>query len=89
MINALAFLNILLGLVSFMPCLIVGAMSMDSPQAQESFWAHLVCFMIMSFPLVCWICGGLCYYFKSYLIGLYPIIEAFLFITTLWILSNE
>jgi hypothetical protein len=89
MINVLAFLNVILGLFSFIPCIMAGGMSMDSPQAQESFWAHVVCLMIMSFPLVCWICAGLSYYFKSYLIGLYPIIEAVLFITTLWMLSNE
>jgi hypothetical protein len=87
-INALVLLNILLGLVSFMPCIMAGAMSMDSPQAQESFWAHVICLMIMSFPLVCWACAVLSYYFKSYLIGLYPIIEAILFVTTLWVLSK-
>jgi heme/copper-type cytochrome/quinol oxidase subunit 2 len=88
MINVLAFLNVLLGLFSFIPCLMAGGMSMDSPQAQESFWAHVICLMIMSFPLVCWICAGLSYYFKSWQIGLFPTVEAILFITMLWVFSN-
>ena len=89
MINVLAFFNILLGLFSFIPCLMAGGMSMDSPQAQHSVLAHLVMYILLSFPLVCWICAGLSYYFKSRALGLFPICEAVLFITTLWIFSNE
>jgi hypothetical protein len=88
MVNLLSVFNILLGLFSFMPCLIVGAMSMDSPQAQNDPFAHLVMYILLSFPLVCWVCSGLSYWLKSYLIGLFPIGEAFLFITILWVLSK-
>jgi hypothetical protein len=87
--NALVFFNVLLGLISFMPCLMAGGMSMDSPQAQHSVLAHLVMYILLSFPLVCWICAGLSYYFKSWMLGLFPICEAVLFISTLWRLSNE
>jgi hypothetical protein len=84
----LTFFNIVLGLFSFIPCLMAGAMSMDSPQAQNSTIAHLVMYIFLSFPLVCWICAGLSYYFKSLALGLFPMCEAVLFITTLWILSK-
>jgi len=88
MINILVFLNILLGLFSFIPCLMAGGMSMDSPQAQHSVLAHLVMYILLSFPLVCWVCAGLSYYFKSWQIGLFPTVEAILFITILWVFSN-
>jgi len=84
----LAFLNLIFGVVSFLPCLMAGLMSMDSPQAQHSVLAHLVMYIFLSFPLVCWICAGLSYYFKSWALGLFPICEAVLFISTLWILSK-
>ena len=77
-----------LGLFSFIPCLMAGAMSMDSPQAQHSVLAHLVMYIFLSFPFVCWVCGGLSYYLKSWVLGLLPICEATLFITTLWMLSK-
>ena len=86
--NLLVCLNIVLGLFSFIPCLMAGGMSMDSPQAQHSVLAHLVMYILLSFPLVCWICAGLSYYFKSWLVGLFPVIEAILFVSTLWILSK-
>lgn len=86
--NALVFFNVLLGLISFMPCLMAGGMSMDSPQAQHSIIAHLVMYIFLSFSLVCWICAGLSYYFKSLALGLFPICQAVLIITTLWILSK-
>lgn len=86
--NQLSIFNIILGLFSFIPCLMAGTMSMDSPQAQHSAFAHLVMYIMLSFPLVCWTCAGLCYYFRSWLIGLFPICEAIVFIATLWILSK-
>jgi hypothetical protein len=86
--NFLISLNIVLGLFSFIPCLMAGVMSMDSPQAQHSVVAHLVMYILLSFPLVCWTCAGLSYYFKSWVLGLFPICEAVLFVSTLWILSK-
>lgn len=82
------FLNFLLGLITFMPCLMVGAMSMDSPQAQNDPIAHIVSNIIMSFPLVCWICAALSCFIRSYFIVLFPLIESTLFIFTLWMLSK-
>jgi hypothetical protein len=80
--------NIVLGMFSFIPCLMAGVMSMDSPQAQNDPIAYLVMYIMLSFPLVCWICAGLSYYFKSWMLGLFPICEAVLFIITLWIFSK-
>lgn len=88
LIYALSFWNIVLGLFTITPCL-MGTMVMDSPQAQNDPWAILVCYTFLTFPLVCWICAGLTYWFKSILLGLFPISEAVLFVTTLWMLSNE
>lgn len=87
-VKLLSVFNIVLGLFSFIPCLMAGLMSMDSPQAQHSILAHIMMYIMLSFPLVCWICAGLAYWFKSWLIGLFPISEAVLFIFTLWILSK-
>lgn len=86
-IDALAFLNIVLGLFAVVPCL-MGTMVMDSPQAQHDPWAILVCYIFLSFPIVCWVCAFLTYWFRSLVFGLFPISEAILFVTTLWILSR-
>jgi hypothetical protein len=90
-VNGLAILNIVLvlGLVSFFPCLMAGLMSMDSPQAQNDPVAHLAMYIMLSFPLVCWICAILSYYFRSWIFGLFPMFEAVLFVTILWILSPK
>lgn len=85
-IDALAFLNIALGLFAVVPCL-MGTMVMDSPQAQNDPWAILVCYTFLTFPLVCWVCSFLTYWFKSLLFGLLPISEALLFISTLYVIS--
>lgn len=49
--------NIILALMSAIPCLMAGAMGMDSPQAQASVSAHVVCSLMISFPVVCLVCG--------------------------------
>lgn len=88
LIPILSFLNLILGLVLFIPCLMVGAMSMDSPQAQNDPLAHIVSDIIMSFPLVCWFCAALSCFIRSWIIVFFPIIEAVLFTITLWIFSK-
>lgn len=50
-------LNLLFGAIAVPPCLMAGLMSMDSPQAQHSVGAHIACYSILSFPLVCWACS--------------------------------
>jgi hypothetical protein len=89
-INLLSLFNFLFGIISFIPCLMAGLMSMDSPQAQHSLLAHIMMYIMLSFPLVCWTCSVLPYYFRKYdiYISLFPIVEAALFISTLWILSK-
>lgn len=49
----LGMLNLIVALASALPCLMVGVMSMDSPQAQNSSWAHVTCYCILCFPILC------------------------------------
>lgn len=77
------FINILLAVISFVPCLMAGGMSMDSPQAQKDPIAIALCLIILTFPIVCLICGlalPVLAYFKQYSLGLIlavlPFIEA-------------
>lgn len=79
----LAVFNLVFAVVSFVPCLMGGAMSMDSPQAQKDPLAAVLCITILTFPIVCLLCGlalPVLSYFKQYTIGLIlgflPIIEA-------------
>jgi len=55
--NILGFLTILLGLFSFIPCIIAGAMGMDSPQAQRDPLTIFICYSVLTFPLVSIISG--------------------------------
>jgi hypothetical protein len=86
----LAFLNLIFGVVSFLPCLMAGLMSMDSPQAQDSILAHIIMWIILTFPVVCFVCAAIPRTFNrwSFYIAAFPIIEAVLFIAILWILSK-
>lgn len=84
-------INILLSIVSFIPCLMAGVMSMDSPQAQNSWVAHAVSNTLLTFPLVCLICGIIPSFIISrygLIISVIPICETVLFFLTLYILSN-
>jgi hypothetical protein len=90
-INLLSLFNFLFGIISFLPCLMAGLMSMDSPQAQNSLLAHIIMYIMLSFPLVCWVCSILPYYFPKYdiHISFFPIVEASLFIFILWLLPQK
>lgn len=50
-------INLVLAVISFVPCLMAGGMSMDSPQAQKDPFAITLCILILSFPIVCLLCG--------------------------------
>lgn len=80
-------INLLLGVMGFIPLFMAGVMSMDSPQAQESLFAHIICYTILSFPIVCLICGlisNFCTGRLALIVSMFPIIEAILFITILY-----
>ena len=90
MINLLSSFNIILALISAIPCLMAGAMSMDSPQAQNSVVAHAVAYLILSFPLVSLVCGILPFLFTTKwatAIAVFPIIEVSLFFLVLYTLA--
>jgi hypothetical protein len=72
-INSLSCLNIVLGLFSFIPCVMVGAMSMDSPQAQHDPWAILISNTFLTFPLVSILSGILSLIIKPLAIYILPI----------------
>ena len=88
--KVLCFFNLVLGVVSFLPCLMAGLMSMDSPQAQDSVLAHTIMWIILTFPVVCFVCAAIPRTFNrlSFCIAIFPILEAILFITILWVFSN-
>jgi len=48
----------------------VGVMSMDSPQAQNSTADHMVCYTILSFPVVMMVCGILSAFILNGTLGL-------------------
>lgn len=87
-----SFLNFLLAIISFVPCLIAGAMSMDSPQAQNSWVAHLICYTILSFPLASLACSIIPQFLSGRLaliVSMIPLYEALTFFITLYALSNR
>lgn len=94
-ITLFSILNIFLAVAGFLPCLMVGAMSMDSPQAQESIVAHIICYSIITFPLVCLVCGTVSYFIHKFsssfalLLSLLPITELVSFIGFLYLISKE
>jgi hypothetical protein len=90
LIKVLSFFNLVFGVVGFLPCLMAGLMSMDSPQAQDSMLAHIMMWIILTFPIVCFICSAIPLALNrwSLYVAVFPIVQATLFITTLWILSK-
>jgi len=90
MINLLSSFNIVLALISAIPCLMAGAMSMDSPQAQNSILAHAVAYLVLSFPLVSLICGIIPLLFTNrwaIFIAAFPVITVSLFFLVLYTLA--
>lgn len=87
-INTLSIINFILALVSFMPCLMAGGMSMDSPQAQNSVLSHFLCYLILSFPIIC-LFGSIVPQFIdnkfSIYIALFPICEMTLFFAAIYV----
>jgi hypothetical protein len=57
-VSVMSFLNGLFAVVSILPCLMAGLMSMDSPQSQSSVFAHVASGVVLSFPLVCAACAA-------------------------------
>jgi hypothetical protein len=67
-----------------------GAMSMDSPQAQNSVLAHVVAYTILSFPLVSLVCGIIPLLFTirwAIFIAVFPVIAVSLFFLVLYTLA--
>jgi hypothetical protein len=67
-----------------------GAMSMDSPQAQNSVLAHAVAYLILSFPLVSLVCGIIPLLFTIrwvIFIAVFPVITVSLFFLVLYTLA--
>lgn len=86
-----SIMNLVLAIFGFIPCLIAGAMSMDSPQAQNSWLAHAVSNTLLSFPLVCLVCGIIPFFISSrygLVVSIIPVCEVVLFFLILYILSN-
>jgi hypothetical protein len=68
----------------------VAGMSMDSPQAQNSIIAHIVAYLILSFPLVSLVCGIIPLLFTiewAIFIAVFPFITASLFFLVLYTLA--
>lgn len=79
----LSVINILFSIISAIPCLMAGGMSMDSPQAQKDPIAIFLCLTILTFPVVCFLCGislPILAHFKQHtwgiILGAWPTIEA-------------
>lgn len=81
-IAALSIINCALAVLSFLPCMMAGLMSMDSPQAQNSVLSHVFCCLILGFPIVCLVCSVVPEYINNKLsiyVALFPICEMTLF----------
>lgn len=90
----LSAMNMCLGTVAVLPCLMAGLMSMDSPQAQHSVAAHVGCYLMLSFPLVCFVCSFVAAGIlldrrpkAAFCVSLFPIAEAFAFFGWLYFLQ--
>jgi len=86
----LCTINICLALALAIPCLMAGVMSMDSPQAQSSYLAHAICGIILSYPLVCLICGIMPLIIKAkyeIFIAILPLTEAIIFVIVISVLE--
>jgi hypothetical protein len=82
-----AIINLVLSIVSFIPCLMAGVMSMDSPQATSDPLAIGVCCIFLTFPIVCLVCGILPFVLRNLAvyIVLIPIVEIILFFSTVYL----
>lgn len=87
----LCIFNIFFAVISFVPCIMGGAMGMDSPQAQKDKMAIIFCILFLTFPIVCLICGILpviLNYFQmpitAVIFGLWPIFEAICVLTYMY-----
>ncbi len=88
--------NIIFGIISFVPCIMGAAMGADSPQAQKDPLSILLCYLFLSFPVICIICGlsslgfGLFGHYKTAIVvGLWPILEAALVVSLLYFFGNN
>ena len=88
--TTLSIFNFILALISAMPCLMVCVMSMDSPQAQNSLASHIICWLILSFPVVCLVCSILAPFVNgefSIFIAMIPVCEMVFIIAALYLIS--
>lgn len=88
--------NLLFAIISFVPCIMGGAMGMDSPQAQKDPMAILLSAAFLTFPIVCCVCSivglisGIYEYYKTSLfMGVFPIVEAIAVIFTLYVFGEK
>jgi len=88
-ITILSILNFILAVISAVPCLMAGVMSMDSPKAQNSLVSHIVCRIILSFPVVCLVCAVVPQFIDKFsiFVAIFPIIEMTLFVSIIYLIS--
>ena len=81
--------NFILAGISAIPCLMAGVMSMDSPKAQNSLVSHIVCWTILSFPVVCLVCSIVPQFIDKFsiFVAIFPIIEMTLFVSIIYPIS--
>lgn len=82
-----AIFNLVLSIISFVPCLMAGVMSMDNPQAASDPLAISVCYIFLTFPIVSLVCGVLPFVLRNlavYII-LIPIVEIVLFFSIVYL----
>ena len=85
----LALFNFLLGVVSILPCLMAGLMVFDSPGSIDDPLTNIVSILLLSFPIVCFICVIIPQYIVtgSIFISLFPIVEAAVFLFSVYLIS--
>jgi len=85
-------LNLTVAVVSFMPCMMVAAMSMDSPQAQHDPLAITFMWLFFTFPVVCGVSGllSLLSLWRGWfaLIGFIPYVEAVAVFGYIWFFAR-
>lgn len=89
-ISIFGIINLLLGVFSIPFCLMGGLMIFDAPGSTEKLSNHIVSYLFLTFPLVCFICGLLVYLYSnkySIYISLFPIVEGTTFISILYVIS--
>jgi hypothetical protein len=90
LINVLGGINIILAVMSFLPCLMGGLMIFDAPGSTEKISNHIVSFLFLSFPVVCLVCGIMSLFVNNkypIYFALFPIVEGTTFVSILYLIS--